>query len=86
MRAERRLELALEGQRFFDLRRWGVANATISAYVAGVGGGAEGLRRPYLKGLTVPPDSKLNFYPIPTVQLELSKGGTGGGLTQVGGW
>ena len=86
VRAERRLELALEGQRFFDLRRWGVANATISAYVAGVGGGAEGLRRPYLKGLTVPPDSKLNFYPIPTVQLELSKGGTGGGLTQVGGW
>ena len=86
VRTERRLELAMEGQRFFDLRRWGSANATISAYVGGVGGGAEGARRPYLKGLTVPPDSKLSCYPIPTVQIEVSKGGTGGGLTQVCGW
>ena len=34
VRAERRLELAMEGQRFFDLRRWGIADATINAYLA----------------------------------------------------
>jgi hypothetical protein len=34
VRFERRLELAMEGQRFFDLKRWGVLPATINAYVA----------------------------------------------------
>jgi starch-binding outer membrane protein, SusD/RagB family len=31
---ERRLELAMEGQRFFDLVRWGTAPAELNAYVA----------------------------------------------------
>src|SRR5260221_349791 len=34
IRFERRLELAMEGQRFFDLVRWGIAAATINAYIA----------------------------------------------------
>ncbi len=33
VRFERRLELAMEGHRFFDLVRWGVAESVISAYV-----------------------------------------------------
>jgi len=29
---ERRLEMAMEGSRFFDLRRWGIASKTLNAY------------------------------------------------------
>ncbi|WP_028296228.1 RagB/SusD family nutrient uptake outer membrane protein [Olivibacter sitiensis] len=32
MRFERRLELALEGERFFDLMRWGIADQTLNAF------------------------------------------------------
>jgi starch-binding outer membrane protein, SusD/RagB family len=31
---ERRLELAMEGQRFFDLVRWGIAATTVNTYIA----------------------------------------------------
>lgn len=34
IRFERRLELAMEGNRFFDLVRWGIAAPTINAYIA----------------------------------------------------
>ena len=50
VRSERRLELAMEGQRFFDLRRWGIADVTLNAYINGVGGGAEKTRRLYKAG------------------------------------
>ncbi len=85
VRAERRLELAMEGQRFFDLKRWGQVETVIPAYVNGVGGGAEKTRRLYL-GTAAPVTSKMNFYPIPSIQIDLSKGGTGAGLTQNPGW
>ena len=48
VRNERRLELAMEGQRFFDLRRWGIADVTLNAYINGVGGRAEKTARTYL--------------------------------------
>ncbi len=32
LRWERRLELAMEGHRFFDLRRWGLASTTLNKY------------------------------------------------------
>ena len=80
---ERRLELAMEGQRFFDLRRWGEAtlDSTIDDYVA-----VEKTRRPYLGLAAVPLSSKYDLYPLPSVQIELSKVGTEDRLKQNSGW
>jgi len=72
VQTERRLELAMEGQRFFDLKRWGIMPATIAAYINGVGGGNEKSRRGYLPSAELPGARHDNF-PIPTVQVELSK-------------
>ncbi|MEP6990300.1 MAG: RagB/SusD family nutrient uptake outer membrane protein [bacterium] len=84
VRTERRLELAMEGQRFFDLARWGIQDVTLNAYVNGVGGGAEKARRLYLAA-AAPVQPRHALYPIPTTQIDLSKGGSGG-LTQNTGW
>lgn len=32
MQWERRLEMAMESSRYFDLRRWGIASKTLNAY------------------------------------------------------
>jgi hypothetical protein len=86
VRAERRVELAMEGQRFFDLRRWGIAEATLNGYINGVAGGAEKLRLPQL-GAAEPFAARHALYPIPSVQIALSKTTDGsGGLTQNPGW
>jgi len=64
---ERRLELAMEGQHFFDIRRWGGADTVISNYRT-----KEAARIPYIAGgaaFTLP---KYNFYPIPQTQIDLS--------------
>ena len=71
VRTERRLELAMEGQRFFDLKRWGIMSATIAAYINGVGGGKESTRRNYLPSAELPAARHDNF-PIPTTQVQLS--------------
>lgn len=34
LRWERRLEMAMEGNRYFDLRRWGIASETLNAFFA----------------------------------------------------
>ncbi len=85
VRAERRVELAMEGQRFFDLRRWGLVTTVIPAYINGVGGGAEKTRRLYL-ATAAAVTSAHNLYPIPSIQIDLSKNGAGAGLTQNPGW
>ncbi|MFT5884805.1 MAG: hypothetical protein ACI9IP_001262 [Arcticibacterium sp.] len=66
VRFERRLELAMEGHRFFDLRRWGTAASTLNAFVA-----SEIKVRAYLNAATAY-DSKHDLYPIPTTQIDLS--------------
>jgi len=81
VRYERRLELAMEGQRFFDLRRWGAEDSTITNYLA-----SEKARIPYLAQAVTPITAKYAYYPIPTVQIELSKVGTTSRLTQNPGW
>jgi len=89
VRTERRLELAMEGQRFFDLRRWGLpyAAAAINGYINGEGGGAEKTpaRRLYLAGAEAFVAKHLLF-PIPSLQVSLSTVGTTKMLVQNTGW
>jgi len=77
---ERRLELAMEGQRFFDLRRWGDADTVIANYIA-----VERTRIPYLTSAATYV-AKHRLYPIPTLQIELSRVGTEDRLRQNPDW
>ena len=67
VRFERRLELALEGHRFFDLRRWGTAKEVINNYLS-----VESQKRPFLQGTSGYEDHH-RWYPLPALQIELSK-------------
>jgi hypothetical protein len=87
VRAERHIELAMEGQRLFDLRRWGFAYAAaaINGYINGEGGGAEKTRRLFLAAAE-PFAQKHMEYPIPSLQVDLSKVNGTPQLTQNAGW
>ncbi|MEZ4995742.1 MAG: RagB/SusD family nutrient uptake outer membrane protein [Saprospiraceae bacterium] len=68
VRFERRLELAMEGHRFFDLRRWGIAADVINNdYLA-----VEKTKRNYLQP-SPGYQTKNDLFPLPSVQIELSK-------------
>ena len=72
LRFERRLELGLEGHRFFDLVRWGIAKETIDSYLA-----IEAVRKPYLVDAIFTKGNH-EYLPIPNQQMILS----GGSYTQ----
>ena len=80
VRYERRLELAMEGHRFFDLRRWGIAEQVLNDYVA-----VERTRRAYLGGAAAVTD-RHQLWPIPAVQIELSRVANEDRLQQNPGW
>lgn len=82
--AERRLELGVEGQRFFDLRRWGIEDS-LNAYINGVGGGSEKSRRPFL-ATAEQVVAKHHWFPIPDIQIQLSTAGGKTTLSQNKGW
>jgi hypothetical protein len=66
VRFERRLELAMEGHRFFDLVRWGIAAETLNNYLE-----VESTRRQYLIGASF--EQGVNeYFPIPEQQIILS--------------
>ena len=85
VRNERRLELALEGQRFFDLRRWGIADVTLNAFINGVAGGSEKTRRVHLAG-GEPFAARHRWFPFPAIQIELSRVAGEDRLKQNPGW
>jgi len=82
VRLERRLELGMEGQRFFDLRRWGEATATsvINTYLT-----EEKTRRSY-KTAQLPFATRYMYYPIPQIEIDLAKVGGVNRLVQNPGW
>jgi starch-binding outer membrane protein, SusD/RagB family len=65
IRFERKLELALEGHRFFDLVRWGVAEEVIDNYLA-----IEKTKRPHLSAADF--KSKNRYMPIPEIAINNS--------------
>jgi hypothetical protein len=68
VRFERRLELAMEGHRFFDLVRWGIAAETLNKYLD-----MEENRRGYLKTSAGFTREKNEYYPIPNRVIEIAK-------------
>ena len=65
VRTERRLELGMEGHRFFDLKRWGVAQQVINDYLA-----VEATKRSYLIGASF--DARNVRFPIPQEAIDES--------------
>ena len=70
LRWERRLEMAMENGRFFDLRRWGIASETLNKYFASEQNDKYGAQTyaQYLKDAKFTP-GKNEFYPVPYNQL-----------------
>lgn len=67
VRMERRLELAMEGHRWFDLIRWGTVVQTVNKYMQ-----EEAALRPYYAGASVTEDEI--YLPIHRSQIENSNG------------
>jgi starch-binding outer membrane protein, SusD/RagB family len=67
VRFERKLELGMEGHRFFDLVRWGDAATELNPYLT-----AEGVRRP--STLAGAKFGKHEYYPIPTAAISTVPG------------
>jgi hypothetical protein len=67
VRFERRLELAMEGHRFYDLVRWGTLKQTLEPYFS-----FESKYTKYLAGVTITPEDE--YFPIPQDQLDRSNG------------
>lgn len=68
LRLERRLEMAMECGRFFDLVRWGIADITLNDFY-----GSEKSRRSYYSNASFTKD-KNEYCPIPQKQINYSKG------------
>lgn len=65
IRHERRMELAMEGHRWFDLCRWGVAKETMDAYKATETAEAQSQMAEFIKG-------KHELFPIPMEEIDLN--------------
>ena len=68
LRMERKLELGMEGHRYFDLQRWGILQAELSAILT-----YEKSRRITLYGSNTVGPEDVNF-PIPQAQIDITQG------------
>lgn len=68
LRFETRIENALEGERFFDLVRWGIAEETMNKFFR-----IEENKRVYYKNVKFT-SGRDEYYPIPLTQYNLAKG------------
>lgn len=66
IRHERRVELAMEGHRWFDLCRWGIAKETMDAYKATESLEAQNEMATFIKG-------KHELFPIPVKEIDLNQ-------------
>lgn len=60
IRHERRVEFALEGQRYFDLRRWGIATKKLNGFV----------QNPLAPTIKSKYEDKYEFWPIPQTEID----------------
>ena len=67
LRTEMRLEKAMEGERFFDLVRWGIAKETMNAYFE-----AEKDTRVYYQNASF--ETGEEYFPVPVAQYNFSGG------------
>lgn len=67
LRTEMRLEKAMEGERFFDLVRWGIAKETMNRFFA-----AEKDNRVYYQNATF--ETGEEYFPVPVAQYNFSGG------------
>ena len=65
IRHERRVELAMEGHRWFDLCRWGIAKQVMDAYATTETDEAQAQMATFVEG-------KHELFPIPTKELDLN--------------
>lgn len=67
VRLEQRLEFATEGMRYFDLRRWGIDDEVLNAYISN-----DSNFRDFLIGAKYNPEQ--SYWPIPESQLDIQPG------------
>lgn len=77
VRFERKLELGMEGHRFFDLVRWGIADQEINAFLS-----YEKTKLPSTYGTATFVKGRNEFFPIPQAQIDLQTTGGTSNLTQ----
>jgi hypothetical protein len=63
IRHERRVEFALEGLRYFDLRRWGIAVQKLNGFV----------QNPLTPSIKTVYRSNFDYWPLPQSELDRNK-------------